>query len=111
MYVSFTFVLLFIQYIFYYSLWDFVIVVGLRVTTPVHQREDFLLSMRVEIEQWRAGMKCFLASVRLFPVIKAVKSSFFNVVNACFAFVQYRLRFLPLFPCTSVCGDRGGCLC
>ena len=36
------------------------------------QREDFLLSMRVEIEQWRAGMKCFLASVRLFPVIKAV---------------------------------------
>ena len=42
-------------------------------------------------------MECFLASVRLFPVIKAVKSSFFNVVNACFALAQYRLRFLPLF--------------
>ena len=73
--------------------------VGLRITTPVYQREDFLLSMRVEIEQWRAGMEYFLASVRLFPVIEAVKSSFFNVINACFAFVQYRLRFFLLFAC------------
>ena len=95
--VSFTFVLLFAQYTLYYSLWEFLIVVGLRVTTHVHKRVDFLLSMRVEIEQWRAGMECFLASVRLFPVIKAVKSRFFNVVNACFAFLQYQLSFLPLF--------------
>ena len=97
MYVSFTFVLLFVQLIFYYSLWDFVIVVGLHVPTPVHQREDFLLPMRVDIDQWRASMECFLASVRLFPVIKAVHSTFFNVVNACFAFVQCLLCFLPLF--------------
>ena len=62
--ISFTFVLLFVQYTFYYSLWDFGIVNGLRFTTHMHQQEDFLFTMQVETEQRRAGVECFLASVR-----------------------------------------------
>ena len=110
--ISFIFALLFVQYTFYYSLWDFVVLVVLCFTTRMYQREGFLLMMQVEIEQWRAGMECSLASVRrLFPLSKAVMT-IVKCRICLFCIRPSPVTFLAFIrSCAAICRERGRCFC